>query len=135
MASVFRGLPHEGGSYPSGGSQKMAESLVHTIVNNGGAVLVKARVVDIMIENGKVCCCGVLNIPLFALLLGLYVTLFQTRTYMHTLSLVSPSFYLSPSLPSLPVFLTPLLSFSRSLSPHCPLLTHAGLWCPYGRGA
>jgi all-trans-retinol 13,14-reductase len=54
MASVFRGLPHEGGSYPVGGSQNMAAALTHTVVRSGGRVLVKANVLEIVVEGGAV---------------------------------------------------------------------------------
>jgi hypothetical protein len=53
MASVFRGLPHEGGAYPAGGSELMAEALVHTICSHGGRVLVRATVEEIVIEDGR----------------------------------------------------------------------------------
>jgi len=50
MAAVIRGLPREGGSYPRGGSQKMAMALVETLERNGGRALVKAEVEEINID-------------------------------------------------------------------------------------
>ena len=50
MAAVIRGIPREGGSYPRGGSQKMAMALVETLERNGGRALVKAEVGEITID-------------------------------------------------------------------------------------
>lgn len=59
MASVIRGLPREGGSYPRGGSQKMAMALVETIERNGGRVLTEASVQEILLNDDDEAC-GVL---------------------------------------------------------------------------
>ena len=44
---VFRGLPKEGGCYPEGGSETLAESLVPIIEEWGGRVLIDAKVGEI----------------------------------------------------------------------------------------
>jgi len=54
-ASVFRGLPKEGGCYPVGGSESMARTIVPVIERHGGRVLVRAEVTEIIVENGKAC--------------------------------------------------------------------------------
>ncbi len=46
-----RGLPLEGGCYPKGGSENMARTLISTILQYGGRVLVEARVEEIVVEN------------------------------------------------------------------------------------
>eukprot|EP01061_Rhynchopus_euleeides_P025927 TRINITY_DN4221_c0_g2_i1.p1 TRINITY_DN4221_c0_g2~~TRINITY_DN4221_c0_g2_i1.p1 ORF type:complete len:602 (+),score=290.86 TRINITY_DN4221_c0_g2_i1:109-1914(+) len=47
IACVFRGLPKEGGCYPEGGSETLAEVLVPTVEEWGGRVLVDAPVGEV----------------------------------------------------------------------------------------
>jgi all-trans-retinol 13,14-reductase len=44
----------EGGSYPVGGAERIAETVIPAIEEAGGQVLVKAEVQEILIENGRV---------------------------------------------------------------------------------
>lgn len=48
--AVFRGLPLEGGCYPDGGPDGMAEVLIPTIESRGGRVLVRARVQRVLVD-------------------------------------------------------------------------------------
>ncbi|KAJ9448604.1 Prolycopene isomerase [Diplonema papillatum] len=57
-AAVFRGLPQEGGCYPRGGSETLAECLVAVIDEWGGRVLIDAKVGQIN-YNDKLEACGV----------------------------------------------------------------------------
>eukprot|EP00698_Gefionella_okellyi_P000956 TRINITY_DN10836_c0_g1_i1.p1 TRINITY_DN10836_c0_g1~~TRINITY_DN10836_c0_g1_i1.p1 ORF type:complete len:629 (+),score=155.20 TRINITY_DN10836_c0_g1_i1:179-2065(+) len=52
-AAVFRGLPHEGGAYPEGGSEAMAEQLIATVERFGGRVLVRADVDEILFDASR----------------------------------------------------------------------------------
>ena len=52
-ASVFRGVAMEGGCYPTGGSEVMMKELVPIIEKNNGQVLIRAKVKEILIENGR----------------------------------------------------------------------------------
>eukprot|EP00743_Colponemidia_sp_Colp-15_P003770 GILK01004067.1.p1 GENE.GILK01004067.1~~GILK01004067.1.p1 ORF type:complete len:627 (-),score=65.92 GILK01004067.1:98-1945(-) len=53
-ACVFRGLPHEGGAYPRGGSAEMSRALIPVIEAAGGRVLVRASVSQILMDaDGK----------------------------------------------------------------------------------
>ena len=52
-ASVFRGVSMEGGCYPTGGSEVMMKELVPVIEDNNGQVLIRAKVKEILIENGR----------------------------------------------------------------------------------
>lgn len=54
-AAVFRGVAMEGGCYPTQGSEAMAIDLCKTIVENGGEVLIRASVSEILVENGRAC--------------------------------------------------------------------------------
>ena len=51
-ASVFRGVAMEGGCYPTGGSEVMMKELVPIIEKNNGQVFIRAKVKEILIENG-----------------------------------------------------------------------------------
>jgi phytoene dehydrogenase-like protein len=50
-AACFRGLPLEGGCYPSGGAEVMPRCLIPVIEKHGGRVLVRARVSSIDVER------------------------------------------------------------------------------------
>lgn len=50
-ASVFRGISMEGGAYPSEGAESMALELADTIQNNGGTILVRAVVEEIVYDD------------------------------------------------------------------------------------
>lgn len=50
-AAVARGLSIEGGAYPVGGSHTLAEHLVSVINDNGGRVLVRAPVEEILVDR------------------------------------------------------------------------------------
>jgi all-trans-retinol 13,14-reductase len=50
-ASVFRGIPMEGGCYPRGGSTEMAKELVTVIESNGGKVLIRADVAQVLFDS------------------------------------------------------------------------------------
>lgn len=50
-AACFRGLPLEGGCYPSGGAEEMPKHLIPIIEKHGGRVLVRARVGSIDVER------------------------------------------------------------------------------------
>jgi all-trans-retinol 13,14-reductase len=50
-ASVFRGISMEGGCYPRGGSQRMAEELVSVIEHFGGKVRIRATVDQILYDE------------------------------------------------------------------------------------
>ena len=52
-ASVFRGVSMEGGCYPTGGSEVMMKELVPVIEENKGQVFIRAKVKEILIENGR----------------------------------------------------------------------------------
>lgn len=52
-AAVARGLSIEGGAYPVGGSRELARKLVSVIEQNGGRVLVRADVAEIVIDPVK----------------------------------------------------------------------------------
>eukprot|EP01061_Rhynchopus_euleeides_P015019 TRINITY_DN25776_c0_g1_i8.p2 TRINITY_DN25776_c0_g1~~TRINITY_DN25776_c0_g1_i8.p2 ORF type:complete len:326 (+),score=118.90 TRINITY_DN25776_c0_g1_i8:891-1868(+) len=54
LACVFRGLPKEGGCYPSGGAESLAETLVPIIEEWGGRVLVDAPVGEISFNERHV---------------------------------------------------------------------------------
>src|SRR5262249_20597694 len=43
----------EGGSYPVGGSESIAESIIPLIEASGGQVLIKAEVAEILVEKGR----------------------------------------------------------------------------------
>jgi phytoene dehydrogenase-like protein len=51
MAPMF-GYYFDGGYYPKGGSQALADALVSVIKNNGGAVLLNERVLRILVKDG-----------------------------------------------------------------------------------
>jgi all-trans-retinol 13,14-reductase len=51
MAPIF-GYYFDGGYYPKGGSQALADALVSVIRNNGGAVLLNKRVRRILVKDG-----------------------------------------------------------------------------------
>jgi phytoene dehydrogenase-like protein len=51
MAPIF-GYYFDGGYYPKGGSQAIADALVSVIRNNGGAVLLNKRVRRILVKDG-----------------------------------------------------------------------------------
>jgi len=51
MAPIF-GYYFDGGYYPKGGSQALADALVSVIRNNGGAVLLNKRVQSILVKDG-----------------------------------------------------------------------------------
>lgn len=53
MAPIF-GYYFEGGYYPAGGSQNLADALVRVIEGNGGQVRLRTAVKRIAVENGKV---------------------------------------------------------------------------------
>jgi len=57
-AALSVGFPKEGGAYPTGGSELMASSLIQAIEVDGGKVLVRARVQEIVVENN--CAKGVM---------------------------------------------------------------------------
>ena len=59
MASVIRGLPREGGAYPRGGSQVMAQALIESIERNGGRALVNADVGQILVDPSTGAATGV----------------------------------------------------------------------------
>ncbi|HSA60225.1 MAG TPA: NAD(P)/FAD-dependent oxidoreductase [bacterium] len=44
---------YEGGSYPAGGAESIAEAIFPEIEGAGGRVLVKAEVAEILVENGR----------------------------------------------------------------------------------
>jgi len=50
-AAVNRGLPLEGGVYPTGGSEAIAKALVPTVLDAGGRVLIRAKVDEIVVED------------------------------------------------------------------------------------
>jgi len=52
-ASVFRGVAMEGGCYPTGGSESMMKEIVPIIEENNGQVFIRAKVKEILIENGR----------------------------------------------------------------------------------
>jgi len=52
-AAVARGLAIEGASYPVGGSQEMSRHLKATIEANGGSVLVRAKVGEILVDDAQ----------------------------------------------------------------------------------
>jgi phytoene dehydrogenase-like protein len=54
MAPIF-GYYFEGGYYPKGGSQALANALVSVIRNNGGSALLKTRVRKILVKDGAAC--------------------------------------------------------------------------------
>eukprot|EP00009_Paramoeba_aestuarina_P002331 CAMPEP_0201522318 /NCGR_PEP_ID=MMETSP0161_2-20130828/16913_1 /ASSEMBLY_ACC=CAM_ASM_000251 /TAXON_ID=180227 /ORGANISM="Neoparamoeba aestuarina, Strain SoJaBio B1-5/56/2" /LENGTH=541 /DNA_ID=CAMNT_0047921129 /DNA_START=202 /DNA_END=1827 /DNA_ORIENTATION=+ len=58
-AAVFRGLPHEGGAYPRGGSQKIIDSMIPVIEQNGGKVLMRAMVEEILVDPSALKVTGV----------------------------------------------------------------------------
>lgn len=51
-AAVFRGISMEGGCYPAQGSEIMAIELAKTIVQHGGSIMIRAKVEEIVVENG-----------------------------------------------------------------------------------
>src|SRR5262249_49553084 len=53
MAPLFS-YYFEGGFYPAGGSQRLANLLRATIVENGGMVLLRTHVTEILVENQRV---------------------------------------------------------------------------------
>ncbi|GBG33050.1 All-trans-retinol 13,14-reductase [Hondaea fermentalgiana] len=52
-AALSVGFPQRGGAYPTGGSELMATKLIQGIEASGGRVLMRARVQEIMLENGR----------------------------------------------------------------------------------
>lgn len=52
-AALSVGFPQRGGAYPTGGAELMATTLIQSIEGAGGRVLMRARVEQIMLENGK----------------------------------------------------------------------------------
>jgi phytoene dehydrogenase-like protein len=54
MAPIF-GYYFDGGYYPQGGSQALADALVSVIRNNDGAVLLNKRVAHILVKDGAAC--------------------------------------------------------------------------------
>ena len=53
-AAVFRGVAMEGGCYPAEGAEAMALELAHVITSHGGSILVRAKVNEIIVEEGRV---------------------------------------------------------------------------------
>ena len=53
MAPLF-GYYLDGGAYPIGGSQRLADLLSEVIVEHGGKVLLRTRIRRILVENGRV---------------------------------------------------------------------------------
>jgi all-trans-retinol 13,14-reductase len=53
-AAVFRGVSMEGGCYPAKGAEAMAIELANVITSNGGSILVRAKVSEIVVEGGRV---------------------------------------------------------------------------------
>ena len=52
LAATTVGFPHEGGAYPTGGSEAMALALVEAIEARGGAVRVRAHVSRVLVDGG-----------------------------------------------------------------------------------
>jgi all-trans-retinol 13,14-reductase len=50
-AAVFRGISMEGGCYPSRGAEEMAIELARVIVDNGGTILINAKVKEIIVNT------------------------------------------------------------------------------------
>lgn len=53
-AAVFRGVSMEGGCYPAEGAEVMAIELANVITAYGGSILVRAKVNEIVVEDGRV---------------------------------------------------------------------------------
>ena len=53
MAPLF-GYYFDGGAYPIGGSQRLADLLSEVIIEHGGNVLLRTRIKRILVENGRV---------------------------------------------------------------------------------
>lgn len=51
--AVALGFPHEGGVYPDGGPQSIAQCLIQCILHHGGAVWVRAPVAEIIVDNNR----------------------------------------------------------------------------------
>ena len=62
MAPIF-GYYFDGGYYPKGGSQALANALVSVIANNGGTVLLNTRVHEILVKDGAACGVSVESTP------------------------------------------------------------------------
>ncbi len=58
-AALSIGFPKEGGAFPDGGSKSMATCLIQAIELNGGKVLMRARVEEILIDTKTNCVKGV----------------------------------------------------------------------------
>lgn len=54
LAATTVGFPHEGGAYPTGGSDAMALALAAAIEARGGRVLVRAEVASVVVEGERV---------------------------------------------------------------------------------
>eukprot|EP01104_Vermistella_antarctica_P001344 TRINITY_DN11397_c0_g1_i1.p1 TRINITY_DN11397_c0_g1~~TRINITY_DN11397_c0_g1_i1.p1 ORF type:complete len:601 (-),score=148.88 TRINITY_DN11397_c0_g1_i1:101-1903(-) len=54
MSAVQRGLPQEGACYPVGGPAAMGQALTTVIERNGGQVLIRAEVTDVVMTKGRV---------------------------------------------------------------------------------
>jgi phytoene dehydrogenase-like protein len=55
LAATTVGFPHEGGAYPTGGSDAMALALAAAIEARGGRVIVRAEVASVIVEGERVC--------------------------------------------------------------------------------
>jgi all-trans-retinol 13,14-reductase len=58
-AALSVGFPKEGGAYPEGGSERMAQVLAQAVEASGGRVLVRARVDEILVSEDNRRCLGV----------------------------------------------------------------------------